>query len=256
MRLSIEKQIFICRNDGILTTEQMVLKIQEPRATIREELEILKANGLYEQYRKLSDEEVATKTNTATPLQYKMKAEEILQKYKFRKGIVGYECWKELIALLLYQPKYRKESLVKVIYPIIAIKCQMKTENPIVVANALSSSLKEIQLDGQTVSTFLEIIGIALERQKTGKKEEKKETEKETPEIKTKKERPLEAETEEMGKIEDTYVKIPLKTLLEYYYLKGYFEGEGKHEIQIKEKTDKTWTELENLYRKDKLEGK
>ena len=39
-----------------------------------------------------------------------------------------------------------------------------------------------------------------------------------------------------MGKIEDTYVKIPLKTLLEYYYLKGYFEGEGKHEIQIKEK--------------------
>lgn len=246
MGLTIEQQIFICKNDGKLTSGQMSLKLQEPRAVIREELEILKSNGLYEQYRNLSDDDIAEKMNEATPLQYKTQAEEILREYKFRKGIIGYECWKELIALLLYQPSYRKESLTKVIYPIIATKCKMKTINPIAVANALGNSLKEIQLDGQTVLTFLERIGIVMEKSKREKKEAEP---KEVNALETIKEETAEAEPKEDKRttIEEIYVKVPLKILFDYYYLKGYFDGERKNKIQNELK----WRESESLYEKD-----
>lgn len=214
--LSFEDQIFICQNDNKMSIAEIAKKLQATQSQIREKLDILKANGVYEQLKNITDEEIQKKKDIVIPLHYNSMASKLLEKNNFKKSFVGFEFWKKLIALMMYKPEYQKRSLNSEIYPIIARKCNSTVAN---VESQLRFSLKEAKgKQKYTIATFLStMLNSDVEIEKN------KETEGENKLMEEKKENNLSIIDDE------TLVTVPMKIIKEYYYMKGYMDAiEGK----------------------------
>lgn len=91
--LSIEKQIYLCKYHDVDTSlcSAMGMKAEE----IQEILKRLKANGLYEQYRKMDEFEY---DKVLKAEKNKTRAEKILDKYRFDKNRNTYERMKQVLS--------------------------------------------------------------------------------------------------------------------------------------------------------------
>ena len=222
--LDFEDQIFICQNDKKMSIAEMAAELKVTQSEIKEKLDILKANGVYEQLANLSEEDIQKKKDIVIPLHFNSMASKLLEKHNFKKQYVGFEFWKKLIALMMFNPEYLKKSLNSEIYPLIARKCNTTVAN---VESQLRFSLQEAMgKQKYTIVTFLSaMLNSDIEREEEAK--EKKE------EIK-----PMEEKTEaksNMTIIDDTtLVTVPMKMIKEYYYMKGYMDAvEGNKLAEI-----------------------
>lgn len=221
--LDFEDQIFICQNDKKMSIAEMATKLQVTQSEIKEKLDILKANGVYEQLANISDEEIQKKKDIVIPLHFNSMASKLLEKNNFKKQYVGFEFWKKLIALMMYKPEYLKKSLNSEIYPIIARKCNSTVAN---VESQLRFSLQEAMgKQKYTIVTFLSTM--------LNSNVEKEETKEYKEEIKV-----MEEKTETKSNIsiidDTTLVTVPMKMIKEYYYMKGYMDAvEGNKLTEI-----------------------
>lgn len=215
--LGIEEQIFICKNSKNMSISEMSQKIGFPQYQIKETLEILKANGIYDQYVKMTDEDIARKKDITIPLHYNSMAARLLEKQNFNKNYVGFEYWKKLIALMMYKPEYLNKSLKSEIYPIIARKCYTSEAN---VESQLRFSLNTAM--GKQKYTIVSFLSTMLNSNINDK--DNYEAEKGGKTIKTMEEnnkKELEINTFQ----DETIVKVPAKIIMEYWYMKGYIDA-------------------------------
>lgn len=226
--LEIPEQIFICQNDGKMELSEMSKKLGVPQHKIKSTLEILKANGVFEQYLKMTDEDVKRKQDITVPLHFNSMAARLLEKQNFNKGYVGFEYWKRLIALMMYKPEYLKKSLNSEIYPIIARKTYTTVSN---VESQLRYSLNAAMgKQKYTIVSFLSTMLNSTEEKK--KNEEEKaimETEENTTEMKDVK------LVEDLNTVlsEGMLVKVPINLVTDYWYMKGYIDATKENNLKI-----------------------
>ncbi len=215
-RLSIEQEIYICKNDKTKDIKDISRELGVPQILIKETLDILKANGLYEQFKNMTEEEIKSKTDIKIPLYYNSLASRLLEKKNFNKSYQGFEYWKKLIALIAFKPEYIERSLEDEIYPIIARKCTTSVQN---VYNQLKNSLiVATNSDGISIEEYLKKI---LKEWHT-----KQQTEylKEPVKKIIKEQNENQNSTEEKNMIDEIIVKVPLSFIQEHYYMKGYLD--------------------------------
>lgn len=90
--LSVEKQIYLCKYHDIDDALNVTLGIS--RSEAQEILSKLKSNGMYDQYRKLSEDEYEKIIHTE---ERKDKFERILDKYNFDKESTRYSIIKDVL---------------------------------------------------------------------------------------------------------------------------------------------------------------
>lgn len=222
--LDINDQIFICQNEKNMTISEMAQKLQFPQYKIKEQLEILKANGIYNQFVNMTEEDIQKKNDITIPLHYNSMASKLLEKHNFQKSYVGFEFWKKLIALMMYKPEYLNKSLNSEIYPLIARKCNSTVAN---VESQLRFSLSAAM--GKQKYTVVSFLSTMLNSNVDNKKEK---DEKENNKLKEKIEEAekegniMEKSTKDLTIIQnETLVSVPLKMINEYWYMKGFIDA-------------------------------
>ena len=122
--LSIEKQIYLCKYHDI--DKYICISMNMPIEQINELIEKYKQNGLYEQYRNISDEAAEKLINKEkltkkyqTQDKYK-KEKKILDTYNFDKEKVGYKHFLELLKEVGKNTKKQEDIILAKIYKKIA----------------------------------------------------------------------------------------------------------------------------------------
>lgn len=239
---SITDQIYLCKYYDTVETYDLATGLGTTISLVERTIEVLKKNGLYEQYKKISDEDweqlerqetrkrgrkpnIRKPTSEYPKQEPKIKpivpgfhcamASKLLSKYGFNKSFVGFEYWKHLIALMMCDNTYLTKSLNSEIYPYIAEKCHSTVVN---VESQLRFSLKNSLAKGYTITSFLNKV---LNNEEVEAKEPKiKEEIKEGEETKMEEKKTEESNDSQITINENTMIQVPAKILLDYYYMK------------------------------------
>lgn len=208
--LSIDDQIYLCKYHDIDNGLPYNLQIKEDE--IAKLIDKYKSNGLYEQYRNLSEEDYEAIINKRKEPP-KSKIEKILNKYQFDTDTMAY---KYLVELLEYLNLNKRTSINDAYIEIAARynKDKQHIQNAIYrITNPKHMNLSEVlrnKLDwigapkNKSINQENVISNITEEAEKDICK---------TQNIKTSEE------------IDNIYVKVPIKTLMELNYYKGYIDG-------------------------------
>lgn len=207
--LSIENQIYLCKYHDIITDYDLRATMSISRKQADELIEKYKANGLYEQYKNLEEDqyEAIIKKRMEPP---KSNTDKMLEKYEFDTNKSGYKCLKELIEYLSIN---KKKSIVDG-YQEVANNYKDKDE--ISVRNAIYRLVSEKKI------TLTQIL--------------KNETEWVGPDKKgfvaVKEENAVEINSEfipeggnnELPDVDTGFVKVSIRTVMEWSYQKGYLD--------------------------------
>jgi len=219
--LSLEKQIYLCKYHEIDNCLHLGITAKE-----RDEiLTKLKQNGLYEQYRKLEEDEYE---NIIKNEKSKDKYEKILEKYKFDKTSKGYNNLKQVLVMCnkYNTTEFSMERIYKQVAAgenvenyIIRNDCQRLLDNTYQLNKEIfeqneyhrKPSVKEFmcrELSIESTNTKNEEINVKVEE----KNEESTEKSTETN-----------INTQFIADIDNTYVKVPVKIIAEWAYQKRIF---------------------------------
>lgn len=219
--LSVEDQIYLCKYHDV--DESLGTTIGVNRQQAKEIISKLKQNGLYEQYRKLSEDEYE---EIIKKEKYKSKDNicSILEKYKFDKTKKGYASLKDVMRVCLKYNDSTELSLEKV-FRDLADKQGIKSY---IINNGCKRLLENAYVDNKeifeangynkkpTLREFvLQELGI--------KKLENICENKETP-VESKENVICDITPNGIGDIENTYVKVSVKTIMDWSYQKGYLD--------------------------------
>ena len=218
--LSIENQIYLCKYHDIITDYDLRATMSISRKQADELIEKYKANGLYEQYKNLEEDqyEAIIKKRMEPP---KSNTDKMLEKYEFDTNKSGYKCLKELIEYLSIN---KKKSIVDG-YQEVANNYKDKDE--ISVRNAIYRlvSKKKITLT-QILKNETEWVGpdkkgfVAVKEENAGEMNS---------------EFIPESGNNELPDVDTGFVKVSIRTVMEWSYQKGYLdrmlEEEKKKEV-------------------------
>lgn len=217
--LSIENQIYLCKYWDVDKSLYTTIGLKEDE--IKETLERLKGNGLYEQYRSLPEEEyekiVKKEKENKKHISF---AEKILNKYKFDKSSLTYNDITK--ALNEYEKHKNEEGLnLKEVFRRVAKERKVETY---VINNNCKRALEK------AYSNNKEIFNAKYEKKPTLKEFFNKELGLEDKNVIcdiTENEKEIcEKETmENIKEIENTFVKVSVKKMMEWSYYKGYLDG-------------------------------
>ena len=217
--LSVEKQIYLCKYWDIDKSLYTTIGLKEDE--VKETLERLKGNGLYEQYRNLDDEEYE-RIIKKEKAKSKDKICSILEKYKFDKNKKGYENLKDVMRECLKYNDSTELSLEKV-FRKLAEKQGIKSY---IINNNCKRLLENAYVDNKEIfktngynkkPTLREFILQELGIKATENICENKETTEENKET-------ISSQFI-VGDIENTFVKVSVKTIMDWSYQKGYLDG-------------------------------
>lgn len=215
--LSLEKQIYLCKYHDVDTNLKATMGLRETE--VQEYIKKFKQNGLYEQYRNLDEyeyEDIIKKDKK------KNRFEKILDKYKFDKNNKGY---RSLIKVLELSTKYKntKELSLEQVFKQIAENLKVKSY---IINNDCKRLLDATYMQNKTLFESYDydkkptVKEFVIKELKICSSAEIEETEKNTE---TKESVIPNITAEEAKEIKDTYVKISVKTLMNFCYEKRIF---------------------------------
>ena len=216
--LSIEDQIYLCQYHDIDKDLYTSLGLREDE--VEPILNKLKANGLYDQYRKMSGEEYESVIKREKK---KSKAEKILDKYNFDKTKTYYERLKRTL-IKCEELKNAEELNLNSLY--VKVANELKIESPLV-ANNCRIALEDIYIRNKDVfrnagyykkPTFKDFV-----IREFGLKNEIQEAKEEICEVKGSGNQELPEQT----------ITVPIKIIYEYYYLKGFLDAKQGNSLAI-----------------------
>lgn len=211
--LSVEKQIYLCKYHDVDSSLHTTIGLNQKE--VKETIYKLKQNGLYDQYRKLSEDEYE---NIIKKEKRKSKYEKILDKYNFDNTKKAYNSLKEVLEVSDSYKSCDELSLEKVFRKI--------AERQNVKSYIINNDCKRI-LD----STYL-----ANRANFEENKYYKKPTVREfvTQELKLQNRKLInhiskenvicDITTDNIKDIDNTFVKVSVKTIMEWSYQKGYLD--------------------------------
>lgn len=218
--LSVEEQIYLCKYHDVDSSLHTTIGLNQEE--VKETICKLKQNGLYEQYRNLDDEEYE-RIIKKEKAKSKDKVWGVLEKYKFDKTKKGYENLKDVMRECLKYNDSTELSLEKV-FRKLAEKQGIKSY---IINNDCKRMLDNTYLENQKVfeengynkkPTLREFIIQELGIKKIENVCEHKE-------------RPIGDKenvicdiTPNIGDIENTFVKVSVKTIMDWSYQKGYLD--------------------------------
>lgn len=208
--LSIENQIYLCKYHEIVTDYDLRTTMGISRKQADELVKKYKANGLYEQYRNLQEEqyEAIIKKRMEAP---KSNTDMMLAKYEFDTSKSGYDCLKQLIEYLSVN---KKKSIVDAYQEIAS---NYKDKDEISVRNAIYRLVSEKKITlTQILKNETEWVGpdkkgfVAI-------KEEHAEADINSEFIQ-------ESGNKELPDVDTGFVKVSIRTVMEWSYQKGYLD--------------------------------
>ena len=226
--LSIENQIYLCKYWDVDKSLYTTIGLKEDE--VKETLERLKGNGLYEQYRNLDEyeyEKIIKKEKK------KSKNEKILDKYKFDKNKKAFNSFKEVLNIANTFKDAESLNLEK-IYKQVAEKENVKSY---IINNDCKRLLDVTYFDNKNIfeengynkkPTLREFILKELDIQ--SKNVISDITKKEVCESKEKIQGNKETISSQfisksIKDIDNTFVKVSVKKMMEWSYYKGYLDG-------------------------------
>lgn len=223
--LSVENQIYLCKYWDIDKSLYTTIGLKEDE--VKETLERLKENGLYEQYRSLPEEEyekiVKKEKDNKKHISF---AEKILNKYKFDKSSLTCD---DITKVLNEYEKHKNEEGLNLTEVFRRIAKERKVE-PYVINNNCKRALEK------AYSNNKEIFNAEYEKKPTLKEFFNKElglenknvicniTENEKDVCESKETISLQFKSE-IEDIDNTFVKVSVKKMMEWSYYKGYLDG-------------------------------
>lgn len=217
--LSVEEQIYLCKYHDVDSSLYITIGLNENE--VKETIYKLKQNGLYEQYRNLDDEEYE-RIIKKEKAKSKDKICSILEKYKFDKTKKGYENLKDLMRECLKYNDSTELSLEKVFRKL----AEKKGIKSYIINNDCKRLLENAYVDNKEIfetngynkkPTLREFILQELGIKAPENICENKETTEEN------KENVICDITPNIGDIENTFVKVSVKTIMEWSYQKRIF---------------------------------
>lgn len=218
--LSVEEQIYLCKYHDVDSSLHTTIGLNQEE--VKETICKLKQNGLYEQYRNLDDEEYE-RIIKKEKAKSKDKVWGVLEKYKFDKTKKGYENLKDVMRECLKYNDSTELSLEKV-FRKLAEKQGIKSY---IINNDCKRMLDNTYLENQKIfkengynkkPTLREFIIQELGIKKIENVCEYKE-------------RPIGDKenvicdiTPNIGDIENTFVKVSVKKIMDWSYQKGYLD--------------------------------
>lgn len=227
--LSVENQIYLCKYHDVDKSLYTTIKLKDDE--IKETLKKLKENGLYEQYRNLDEyeyEKIIKKEKR------KSKYEKILDKYKFDKTKKAYSSLKEVLSISDNYKNTEIFSLEKVFREI----AERQNVKSYIINNNCKRILNNAYLENRAIfeenkyykkPTLREFVLQELNLQDAKIKEkascDKKECNDASKEnICESKEKSSKVKENLIGDIENTFVKVSVKTIMEWSYQKRIFK--------------------------------
>lgn len=226
--LSVENQIYLCKYHDVDKSLYTTIKLKDDE--IKETLKKLKENGLYEQYRNLDEYEYE---NIIKKEKRKSKYEKILDKYKFDKTKKAYSSLKEVLSISDNYKNTEIFSLEKVFREI----AERQNVKSYIINNDCKRILNNAYLENRAIfeenkyykkPTLREFVLQDLNLQDAKIKEkascDKKECNDASKEnICESKEKSSKVKENLIGDIENTFVKVSVKTIMEWSYQKRIF---------------------------------
>lgn len=226
--LSVENQIYLCKYHDVDKSLYTTIGLKD--IEIKETLKKLKENGLYEQYRNLDEYEYE---NIIKKEKRKSKYEKILDKYKFDKTKKAYSSLKEVLSISDNYKNTEIFSLEKVFREI----AERQNVKSYIINNDCKRILNNAYLENRAIfeenkyykkPTLREFVLQELNLQDAKIKEkascDKKECNDASKEnICESKEKSSKVKENLIGDIENTFVKVSVKTIMEWSYQKRIF---------------------------------
>ena len=234
--LSVEEQIYLCKYHDVDSSLYITIGLNENE--VKETIYKLKQNGLYDQYRKLSEDEYE---NIIKKEKRKSKYEKILDRYKFDKTKKAYSSLKEVLSISDNYKNTEVFSLEKVFREI----AERKNVKSYIINNDCKRILDNTYLENRAIfeenkyykkPTLREFVLQELNLQDAKTKENasydeercKDESKENICESKEKSSEIKESvicdiTLSQIGDIENTFVKVSVKTIMEWSYQKRIF---------------------------------
>lgn len=219
--LSVEEQIYLCKYHDVDKDLKFTIGLNDNE--VKETIYKLKQNGLYDQYRKLSEDEYE---NIIKKEKRKSKYEKILDKYKFDKAKKAYSSLKEVLSISDNYKNTEVFSLEKV-FREIAERQNLKSY---IINNDCKRILDNTYLKNRAIfeenkyykkPTLREFVLQELNLQDAKIKENICESKEKSSEVK---ENVIcDITPGQIGDIENTFVKVSVKTIMEWSYQKRIF---------------------------------
>ena len=215
--LSVEDQIYLCKYHDVDTDLYTNLGLKENE--VEPMLDKLKANGMYDQYRQMPDEEYEKVIKREKK---KSKAEKILDKYNFDKSKIYYERLKRTL-MICENIKNTEELNLNSLY--VKVADELKIESPLV-ANNCRTALEDTYIRNNDVfrnagyykkPTFKDFV-----IREFGLKNDIQEAKENIYEVKERGNQELPKQT----------ITVPIKMIYEYWYLKGYADGTEGNQLR------------------------
>lgn len=223
--LSVEEQIYLCKYHDVDSSLHTTIGLNQEE--VKETICKLKQNGLYDQYRKLSEDEYE---KIIKKEKKKSKNEKILDKYKFDKNKKAFNSFKEVLNIANTFKDAESLNLEK-IYKQVAEKENVKSY---IINNDCKRLLDVTYFDNKNIfeengynkkPTLRKFILKELDIQSKNvisdiTKKEVCESKEKSSEVK---ENVICDITPNIGDIENTFVKVTVKTIMEWSYQKRIF---------------------------------
>lgn len=220
--LSVEEQIYLCKYHDVDSSLHTTIGLNQEEA--KETICKLKQNGLYDQYRKLSEDEYE---NIIKKEKRKSKYEKILDKYKFDKTKKAYSSLKEVLSISDNYKNIELFSLEKVFREI----AERQNVKSYIINNDCKRILDNTYLENRVIfeenkyykkPTLREFVLQELNLQDAKIKENICESKEKLNEVK---ENVIcDITPSQIGDIENTFVKVSVKTIMDWSYQKGYLD--------------------------------
>lgn len=222
--LSVEDQIYLCKYHDVDSSLFTTIHLNDKE--IKETLDRLKQNGLYEQYRNLSDEDYE---HIIKREKNKSQYEKILDKYKFDKTNKAYNHLKQVLETC---DKYKTAELsMEQIYRQIADKEKVKSY---IVNNDCKRILDNTYLSNKEIfeqnqyykkPSVRDFVFKELNIEQLDTKQVKEKVQENIGGSADKfAENDKSINTQLISDIDNTYVKVPVRTIAEWSYYKGYLD--------------------------------
>lgn len=220
--LRLEEQIYLCKYHDIDTeiATSMGLRQQE----IDELIDKFKKSGLYEQYRKLSDDEYECAINKDKT---KSKAEKVLSKYNFDKQRKEYKYFKEVLEISS-KYKYIEDFSLSRVFNKVANKYDVKDY---IINNDCQRILKNTYLENKKIFELYDYkskptvkdFAIKEFKMKYVTNQEMQESETAKTEKKNEEMQNYIKSENYLEELNKAYIKIPVSILLEWSYQKRLY---------------------------------
>lgn len=226
--LTVEDQIYLCKYHDIDTSIYRNLGLKE--GEVKELIKKYKENGLYEQYRNLSDEEYEKiiKKENAEKRKYitNRKEREILDQYNFDKNKDTYNYYIELLSEAERTKQHNEEFIAAKVYERIA---KLKNTNRVNIQNECQRYLNNTFSNNEKLflqkykqkPTIMQFIMKEIEIIENIESKNNKSVQ----EIEQKDNSDENIITKNNVLSEKMIVQVPISIIMEYYYQRGYIDA-------------------------------